>query len=99
MSGAARAACPAGVAAGARRGTRGGADVWVLAGATSPTTCHRVPRAARRFGSTTVGRPAAARDSAHVSLVAPSDAAMPRIAFAAVGQVPGWAGAADAGVC
>jgi hypothetical protein len=36
---------------------------------------------------------------AHVSLVMPASAAMPGIVSAAVGQVSGSSGTADAGVC
>ena len=98
MSGAARAACRAGMAAGALRGT--------ATSALAVVTLHRAPRVARP-GTTTVGRSghpgtgrqAAGHDLAHLSLVMPSDAATPDVVFAAVGQVPGSAGTSDAGVC
>jgi hypothetical protein len=84
MSGAARAAWPADIVVGTRRET----DVSVLAVGTS----HRAPRAVR---------PPTATDGrhAHLSLVIPSDAVMQGIATAALGEVPGSTGAADAGVC
>ncbi|HEX5401696.1 MAG TPA: hypothetical protein VFX16_05260 [Pseudonocardiaceae bacterium] len=53
-------------------------------------TLHRAPRAVRP--GTTVGR------YAHLSLVIPSDAVRHSTA-AALGEVSGQAGAADAGVC
>jgi hypothetical protein len=84
MSGAARAAWPADTVVGTRRET----DMPVL----TVATLHRAPRAVRP-GTTTVGR------HAHLSLVIPSDAVMQGIAAAALGEVSGQSGTADAGVC
>jgi hypothetical protein len=98
MSGAARAACSTGMAAGALRGT--------ATSALAVVTLHRAPRAARpgtttvgRSGKPGIGRSAVGHDLAQLSLVMPSDAATPDVVFAAVGQVPGSVGTADAGVC
>lgn len=95
MSGAVRAARAAGTAVGIRRET----DVPVL----SVVAPRRAPRAARP-GTTAhdllAGSSSAPVRSAHVSLVSPTDAALPSgIATAAVGLVSGSSGAANAGVC
>jgi hypothetical protein len=55
-------------------------------------TPSRAPRAVPTRMATAVRR-------AHVSLVMPASAAMPSIVSAAVGQVSGSSGTADAGVC
>ncbi|HEX3786444.1 MAG TPA: hypothetical protein VGL80_10360 [Pseudonocardiaceae bacterium] len=84
MSGAARAAWPADTVVGTRRET----DVPVL----TVATLHCPPRA-ERPGTTGVGQ------LAHLSLVIPSDAVPQGIAAAALGEVSGQSGTADAGVC
>jgi hypothetical protein len=84
MSGAVRAAWCAHTVVGTRCET----DIPAPAVATP----HRAPRAVPT-GTTTVPR------RAHVSLVMPTSAATSNVASAAVGQVSGSSGAADAGVC
>jgi hypothetical protein len=90
MSGAVRAARAAGRAVGTRRE----ADVPVLA----VVPPRRTPRAT--CPGTNAKSLGAAANSAHVSLVSPTDAAMHcGIVTAAVGLVSGSSGTANAGVC
>lgn len=86
MSGAVRAARAASTVGGTRRE----AYVPVLAVATPHS---RTPRAACPSTTQQVAR------RARLSLVMPTDAAMHGVVTAAVGQVPGSSGTAEAGVC
>ena len=86
MSGAVRAACAASTAGGTRRE----AYVPVLAVVIPPS---RAPRVACPPAT----QPVVPR--ARLSLVMPTDAAKHDVVTAAVGQVPGASGTAEAGVC